>query len=230
MDKLAAHPALWLLITLAVYAAADALFTRFSRPSLLNPVFVTTSVLIGLLVVSGVSYSDYFNSVRFLHLLLGPATVALAIPLYSNLSKVRAMLGPLLLALLAGSLIGMVSALLLAKALGLPAGVMLSLAPKSVTTPIAMALADRLGGYASLAAAGVLLTGVFGAMVAAPVMKFLNIKEDAVKGFALGLSAHGAGTAQAFYISPAAGAFSGLAMGLNGVLTSLLLPLLVLAL
>ncbi len=224
MRDLLLHPALWLTLTLAIYLLGDVLFRKTRGMPLLHPVFTTVMVLIGLLKLSGVSYSQYFESARFIHLLLGPATVALAVPLYANLSRVKQMLGPLCVALAIGGLTGIVSVLLLGKAFGLSPNVLTSFAPKSVTTPIAMALADRLGGNASLAAAGVIATGVLGCMIVDWVMKPLRIKDDAVIGFALGLSAHGTGTARAFQLSPVAGAFAGLGMGLNGVFTSLVLP------
>ncbi len=224
MFALAHHPALWLTLTVAIYLAGDHLFRKSGCMPLLHPVFLSIAILIGLLKITGVSYSQYFESARFIHLLLGPATVALAIPLYANLARVRQMFGPLLIALVVGGLTGIVSALLLGRAFGLSSPVLASFAPKSVTTPIAMALADRLGGNASIAAVAVVVTGVMGAMMVGWVMKPLRIKDDAVVGFALGLSSHGTGTARAFQISPTAGAFSGLAMGLNGVFTSLALP------
>jgi len=224
MFALAHHPALWLTLTIVIYLAGDHLFRKSGCMPLLHPVFLAIAILIGLLKITGVSYSQYFESARFIHLLLGPATVALAIPLYANLARVRQMLGPLLIALVVGGLTGIVSALLLGRAFGLSSTVLASFAPKSVTTPIAMALADRLGGNASIAAVAVVVTGVMGAMMVSWVMKPLRIKDDAVVGFALGLSSHGTGTARAFQISPTAGAFSGLAMGLNGVFTSLVLP------
>ena len=135
------------------------------------------------------------------------------------------MLGPLSVALVVGGTTGIVSALLIGKLFGLSSTVLLSFAPKSVTTPIAMALAEILGGNASVAAVAVVVTGVLGAMMVDYVLKPFKLKDDAVTGFALGLSSHGAGTAYAFQISAEAGAFSGLAMGLNGIFTSIALPL-----
>lgn len=225
MIVLAHHPALWLTLTVAVYLVGDHLFRKSGCMPLLNPMFVAVAAMIGLLKLTGVTYSQYFESAKFIHLLLGPATVALAIPLYANLARVRQMLAPLLITLVVGSVTGIVSVLLLGRVFGLSTTVLRSFAPKSVTTPIAMALAERLGGSASIAAVAVVVTGVFGAMMVGTVMKTLRIKDDVVAGFALGLSSHGAGTARAFQISPTAGAFSGLAMGLNGVFTSLILPL-----
>lgn len=226
MSALLLHPALWLTLTVAVYLLCDALFRKAGGLPLLHPVFTSVVILISLLKLTGISYSQYFESARFIHLLLGPATVALAVPLYANLSRVKQILGPLCIALVVGGLCGIVSVLLLGKAFGLSQNVLVSFAPKSVTTPIAMALADRLGGSASLAAAAVITTGVVGCMIVEWVMKPLRITDPAVIGFALGLSAHGTGTARAFQLSPVSGAFSGLAMGLNGVFTSLVLPFL----
>ena len=220
------HPALWLTLTIAFYLAGDWLFRKTNGMPLLHPVFTTVAILIGLLKLSGISYREYFENARFIHLMLGPATVALAVPLYANLSRVKEMLGPLCIALLVGGLTAIVSVLLLGKAFGLSSAVLTSFAPKSVTTPIAMAIADRMGGNASLAAAAVIATGVMGCMVVDWVMKPLRITNPAVIGFSLGLAAHGTGTARAFQISNIAGALAGLGMGLNGVFTSLILPFL----
>ncbi len=226
MAALLQHPALWLTLTVGIYLLGEWLFRKSNSMPLLHPVFTSVAVLIGLLKLTGIGYAEYFESARFIHLLLGPATVALAVPLYANLSRVKAMLGPLCIALVVGGLTGIVSVLLLGKAFGLSSPVLTSFAPKSVTTPIAMAIADRLGGNASLAAAAVIATGVMGCMVVEWVMKPLRIKDPAVIGFALGIASHGTGTARAFQISGLAGALAGLGMGLNGVFTSLVLPLL----
>ncbi|MDR3414404.1 MAG: LrgB family protein [Formivibrio sp.] len=227
MSDLLLHPALWLTMTVAVYLLCDGLSRKSGGVPLLNPLFTSVLILIGMLKVTGVTYSQYFASASFIHLLLGPATVALAVPLYTNLSRVKQMLGPLCIALAAGGLTGIFSILLLGKAFGLSQNVLVSFAPKSVTTPIAMALADRLGGNASLAAAAVIVTGVLGCMIVDWVMKPLRINDPEVIGFSLGLSAHGLGTARAFQFSPVAGAFAGLGMGLNGVFTSLVLPFII---
>ena len=224
MQVLISHPAFWLTLTIAAYLIGDWVFRRLGCQPLAHPVFVAVAILIPVLKLSGVSYDQYFEGARFIHFLLGPATVALAIPLYSNLTRVRQMFGPLMVALTIGGATGILSALLIGKLFGLSSSVLLSFAPKSVTTPIAMALAEQLGGNASVAAVAVVVTGVMGAMMVECVLKPLKLKDDAVTGFALGLSSHGAGTAYAFQISAEAGAFSGLAMGLNGVFTSIALP------
>ncbi|UXY16252.1 LrgB family protein [Chitiniphilus purpureus] len=220
------HPGLWLVITAAVYLLADKLHRSLHRLPLLNPVLLTVLALIGLLHATGVPYGDYFARVEAIHLLLGPATVALAVPLYLNLHQVRASLVPLSLALLVGGSVGIASALLLGRLFGLSAASLISFAPKSVTTPVAMALAEHLGGLPALAAGVVILTGMFGAVAGIPLLRWLRVHEPMVQGFALGVAAHGIGTARALQVSETAGAFAGLAMGLNAVLTSILLPLL----
>ncbi|TJZ71034.1 LrgB family protein [Chitiniphilus eburneus] len=222
---LAAYPGLWLVVTGAVFLLADKLFRASRRFPLLNPVLVSILVLIATLRLFNVSYTDYFAGAQMIHLLLGPATVALAMPLYLNLHHVRAWMMPLTIALVVGCVVGIASALALGQLFGLSAATLLSFAPKSVTTPIAMALAGHLGGIPALTANVVILTGVFGAVAGLPLMRLLKVDDAMVQGFALGVAAHGIGTARALQESETAGAFGGLAMGLNAILTSLLLPL-----
>ncbi|WP_157313900.1 LrgB family protein [Chitinibacter sp. GC72] len=228
-QQLSAIPAIWLALTFAVFAVCDALH-RWASPypvpqAILHPVLTSVVLLIAVLFITGVPYAYYFAGVYPIHLLLGPATVALAIPLYANLQRIRELIWPLLIALLIGSLVGMLSALLVGQLLGLSVQSLISVAPKSVTTPIAMALAQHAGGNVSLAAGLVILTGICGAVLAAPLFRLLRIDSEIAQGFALGIAAHGVGTSRALQMSETTGAFAGLAMGLNGVLTSLILSL-----
>lgn len=224
---LSTTPLLGLTITLLAYQLAQALYTRLKGNPLVNPVAVAVLLIIGLLLASNTPYQTYFDGAKFVHFLLGPATVALAVPLYGQLPRLKEMLTPLTLALLAGSLCGIATALGIAWALGASKATMLSLAPKSVTTPIAMGVAEKIGGLPSLTAVLVVMTGVIGAVMARSLLHLLRIKDDdhATFGFAVGVAAHGIGTARAFQLSETAGAFAALAMGLNGVATALLLPL-----
>jgi putative effector of murein hydrolase len=160
------------------------------------------------------------------HFLLGPATVALAIPLFTQLARLKSMLLPLLGALLVGSLTACASAVAIGWALGASVESIRSLAPKSVTTPIAMAVAEKIGGLPSLTAVLVVTTGIVGAVAARYLLNALRIKDHAIRGFSVGVAAHGIGTARAFQVSEEAGAFAALAMCLNGITTALLLPLL----
>ena len=211
--------------TLGAYLAAVKTSQRFGNPPWLNPALLSLTAVAAVLLLFQVPYPDYFRAARPLHFMLGPTTVALAYPLYLQVPRLRALYRPLLLALLAGSVTGIVSAVLIARSLGLSPGIQLALAPKSVTTPIAMGILEKLGGEASLAAVFVVVTGLVGATLTFPLLDLLRVKDPAVRGFAQGLSSHGFGTARAFQLDPRMGAFAGLAMALNGLLTALLVPL-----
>ncbi len=223
---LSASPLLGLTVTLLAYQGAWWLYRRAGFHPLANPVLLAVAALVLLLQLTGTPYPTYFDGAQFVHFLLGPATVALAIPLYTQLPKLRAMAGPLLAALVVGSLTATVSAVAIGKLLGASEASLLSLAPKSVTTPIAMGIAERIGGLPSLTAVLVITTGILGAIGARFIYQALGIADHAVRGFAIGVASHGIGTARAFQVSEQAGAFSGLAMGLNALMTALLVPLL----
>jgi predicted murein hydrolase (TIGR00659 family) len=223
---LSASPLVWLALTLAVYVAAQALQQRAGNHPGANPVLVSVVLLVGVLILTGTPYSRYFDGAQFVHFLLGPATVALAVPLHGQLPRLAALWRPLAIALVAGSLVAALSAYALTGLLGGSQATMLSMAPKSVTTPIAMGIAERLGGLPSLTAVLVILTGILGAVAGGGLVRALGIKDDATLGFALGVASHGIGTARAFQLSERAGAFAALAMGLNGLLTAVALPFL----
>lgn len=225
---LSGNPLLSLLMTLLVFTLAVRINRALGGTPLLHPVTLSIAMLIGLLLLVDMDYATYFEGAQFIHFLLGPATVALAIPLYDHRERVRRVLVPLLIACLTGIVTAVLSTLGVALLLGAQHATLMSLAPRSVTSPIAMGIAEQIGGIPSLAAGLVLLTGSIGCALAPWVFRLLRIKDPAVQGFALGLSAHGFGTAQAFArIGAVAGAFSGLAMGLTGLLTAFLLPLIV---
>ena len=159
-----------------------------------------------------------------MHVLLGPATVALAIPLYTQFRRVRSLLLPISAGLFAGSLTAIVSAVWIADFFGASTATQASLAPKSVTTPIAMGIAEKIGGLPSLTAVMVIFTGVLGAIVGEKLFSLARVSDPAIRGFSLGVASHGIGTARAFQLNEQSGAFAALAMGLNGLLTALLLP------
>jgi predicted murein hydrolase (TIGR00659 family) len=173
------------------------------------------------------SYQRYFAGAQFVHFLLGPATVALALPLVRQLPRLRRAFVPLSCALAAGCVTAIVSAVGIAMLLGATPQLAATLGPKSATSPIAMAVSERLGGIPALTAALVIGTGIFGAVIARWVFDALRIASPAARGFALGLASHGVGTARAFQVSAEMGAFAGLAMGLNGAMTALVAPWLV---
>ncbi|HLN25949.1 MAG TPA: LrgB family protein [Patescibacteria group bacterium] len=224
---LSTTPLLWLTITLLAYQAGDWLFRRTGANPLCNPVLLSVITIVGLLLVSGTDYHTYFSGAQFVHFLLGPATVALAIPLYRQIDAIKKSLLAIIVALLTGSLTAAASAVGIAWALGGSGPLLLSLAPKSVTSPIAMGIAEQIGGLPSLTAAMVVLTGIFGATFGPWLLDRLRVSDQMARGIAMGVAAHGIGTARMIHLNPVAGAFAGLAMGLNGLATAILLPALV---
>lgn len=223
---LSASPLLGLTITLIAYLIAQAIYAKARFNPLANPVLTAAAMLVLLLEVTGTPYATYFEGAQFVHFLLGPATVALALPLYRQWPKLRRSAVPLIGGLVAGSLAAIVSAVGVAALFGASHQTIASLAPKSATTPIAMAVAAETGGIPSLTAVLVICTGIFGAVFARSILNMLRIEETAVRGFALGVASHGIGTARAFQISEEMGAFAGLGMGLNGVFTAFIVPVL----
>lgn len=221
---LSASPLAGLTLTLLAYQAGVWAFERCGRTPLVNPVLIAVLLLIAVLKGAGIDYKRYFEGAQFVHFLLGPATVALAVPLYNQFHQVRRSAPAMLAALLVGSLTAAGSAVALGWLFGASERTLLSLAPKSVTTPIAMGIAEQIGGLPSLTAVMVLFTGISGAMMATPLLRLLRIDDWTIGGFAIGMTAHGIGTARAFQINPIAGSFAGLAMGLNGLVTAAIVP------
>ena len=224
---LSATPLFWLTMTLLAYQIAHWIYRRFGAHPIANPVLIAVVLLLVLLTLTGTPYDTYFSGAQFVHFLLGPATVALAIPLYGQFQRLVGLAGPLLIALVGGSMTAMLSAVFVGHWAGGSLPTLLSLAPKSVTTPIAMGIAERIGGHPSLAAVMVIATGILGAITAQTLFRWLKVKDEAVGGFALGVAAHGIGTARAFQVSETMGAFAALGMGLNGLVTALALPTLI---
>ncbi len=223
---LSATPLFGLTATLAVYVAAAAASARFGHAPWANPVLWSVLALAALLVATSTAYPVYFSGAQFIHFLLGPAVVALAWPLWQRRAELRARFAALLAAALLGGAAASGSAVALGWALGLPADVLASLAPKSVTAPVAMGIATQLGGIPALAAAFAVLTGLVGATTAKLLFDCLGVRHMAVRGFALGTASHGIGAARALQVHSDAGAYAALALGLQVLLAALLLPLL----
>ncbi|MES2832530.1 MAG: LrgB family protein [Pseudomonadota bacterium] len=222
---LSASPLLGLTATLLAYHLAYTLYARSGFNPLANPVAISVAVLVLVLWGTNTPYQAYFDGAQFVHFLLGPATVALAIPLFQQMEKLRRNWLAFLVGALAGSTTAVVTAMGVGRLLGASPATLLSLAPKSVSTPIAMGISEKIGGLPSLTAVLVIATGILGAILARSVLNLMNVSDPGTRGFALGTAAHGIGTARAFQVSEEAGAFAGLAMGISGVLTALLLPL-----
>ncbi len=224
---LSTEPLLWLTCTIVVYVGAEAVALRLGRRALANPVLFSVLIIAPILWLSNTPYETYFEGAQFIHFLLGPATVALAVPLYANLRTVARTAGPILAALVVGSVVAALSAVWLAKAFGLSDQVIVSLSPKSTTAPVALGISEALGGLPTLTAVLVILTGIIGAITVTPLMNALKITDWRARGFAVGVAAHGIGTARAFQVNELAGTFAGIGMALNAILTSLIAPLIV---
>jgi predicted murein hydrolase (TIGR00659 family) len=223
---LSTTPLLHLTLTLAAFSLGATLYEKAGRNPLLNPVLTAVALLVAMLVATGTSYADYFEGAQFVHFLLGPATVCLALPLYRQFNRVRHSALAIGASILTGSLTASVSAVGIAWVLGAGRDTLISLAPKSVTAPVAMGISEQLGGLPSLTAALVIITGIIGATLGPVLLTLLGITDWSARGLAMGTASHGIGTARALQVNEVAGAFSGLAMGLNALATALLLPLL----
>ncbi len=221
---LSASPLTGLTVTLLAYSIGYRLYVYANRNPLLNPVVTAIAVLITFLQVTDISYASYFEGAQFVHFLLGPATVALAVPLYQQCAKIKERLLPLVITLVSGAIVGAGSSVGIAWLLGASRETQLSLAPKSVTTPVAMGISEQIGGLPSLTAVLVVATGIIGAVIGTTLFRLMRIEDEAVKGVAMGIAAHGIGTARAFQVNKEMGAFSGLAMALSAFASAVMLP------
>ena len=224
---LSTEPLLGLTVTLAAYVGATWIYRRANQHPLANPVLIAVVALVALLLATGTDYHDYFEGAQFVHFMLGPATVALAVPLYRQFERIRRSAVAVLAALLAGSATAALSAVFIAWALGASHETLLTLAPRGVTTPVAMGIAEQIGGLPSLTAVLVILTGIWGAVAATWTLDLLRVRDLRVRGLAVGVAAHGIGVARSLQVNELAGAFSSLGMGLNALATAILVPLLV---
>lgn len=195
---LTGDPLLWLSITVTLFWLAKLIYTKLNGLPLLNPVLISIATIVALLLLTDTDYDQYFEGAQFIHFLLGPATVSLAVPLIEQIDTLKRNLVPISIALLVGSLVGILSTIALCMATGIDGSMLMSLLPRSITTPIAMGVADQIGGSPELTVVFVVITGVLGAAFGIPVMGKLMKKDPVSGGFALGITSHGIGTARAF--------------------------------
>ncbi|MFH1805943.1 MAG: LrgB family protein [Pseudomonadota bacterium] len=223
---LSTKPLTGLTLTLVAYSLGFWLYEKSNRNPVCNPVVIAIALIAFLLKATGTPYATYFEGAQFVHFLLGPATVALAVPLFRQLDTLKRALPVIVFGVLFGSLMASASTIVLAWALGAAPDTLASLAPKSVTTPVAMGIAEQIGGIPALTAVCVIATGIVGATMGPMVMNLARLTDWRARGFAMGVAAHGIGTARAFQVNQTAGAFSGLAMGLNTLATAMTIPFL----
>lgn len=220
------QPLLWLFVTLSAYLLAEQVHRYGRQFALLNPVLLSAAVIALVLGLSRTSYTTYFAGAQFIHVLLGPAIVGLAVPVVRHRAALWRARYAVLAAVVCGGLAAALSAVGLGRVFGLSEQLVASLAPKSVTAPIAMGIADQLGGITSVAAVLAVVTGISGAVMVTPLFTRLGFTDWRARGFAVGVTCHGIGTAHAFQVHAIAGTFATIGMALNGLVSSVLLPVL----
>lgn len=216
---------LWLTVTLVVFDMAERISKRSNRHPLCHPVLLSVPVLIGILLATDTPYATFLSGTGFLGFLLGPAVVGLAVPIWQQRALIRRLALPITLSLLAGATSAIVSAVGILSLFGAPREILASIAPRATTTPVAMAMAEQLGGIPALAAVIVLIAGVCGGMTATPLFNAMRLSDYRARGFAVGVSSHGFGAARAFQVDATGGAFASLGMALNALATATLLSI-----
>lgn len=220
-------PLIWLIITLAAFKLGIIIYEKFNKHTLLQPIIIAYVIILSLIVFTNTSFEKYFKSVEIIHFFLGPATVALALPLYRNLKYIKSLFLPIVLTLFIAGFFSVAIAIGFLYIFDAQLPTILSMTTKSITAPIAIITSEQIGAIPSLAVGFVLITGIIGALFGTIVFKIFKVKHDTSKGFALGLVSHGIGTARAIEISEKAAAFGALAMGLSGIFTAVFLPIII---
>ena len=220
-------PLTWLIVTLLSFKIGIIIYEKFNKHTLLQPIIIAYILIMSLIVLTETSFEQYFKSVEIIHFFLGPATVALALPLYNNLKYIKSLFVPIVVTLFVAGVFSILIAVVLLWIFGAELPTILSMTTKSITAPIAIITSEQIGAIPSLAVGFVLITGMIGALLGTIVFKLVKVKYETSKGFALGLVSHGIGTARAIEIGEKAAAFSALAMGLSGIFTAIFLPLII---
>jgi putative effector of murein hydrolase len=224
---LSGSPLLALILTLAAYQAGLMIYERAHRHPLANPVFIAIILVATAITVIGMPYATYFEGAQFVHFLLGTATVSLAVPIYQGMGAMKGRAVALLIALLAGGTTSILTAVGIARLMGADDAIVGGMYAKSVTAPIAMGIAERIGASPTLTAVFAVTTGLLGAVLAPYILNAVGSKPWWQRGFAIGTAAHGLGTSRAFSVNAEAGTYSSLAMGLHGVLGAIVIPLVI---
>jgi len=221
---LSTAPLTGLTITLSAYLLAYTFHQKTNTHPLSNTVLISVILLIIILKLTKTEYSTYFEGAQFINFLLGPVTVALAVQLFRQYEQVKRIFIPIIVSMFIGIFVGTLAVLFIAKLLGADLATQLSLTARSVTAPVAMGIAEKIGGIPSLTAVLAVLTGIIGAVIGTQYLKLLKIDDNSIKGIAIGNSSHGIGTARAFTLNTTMGTFAGLSMALAALMNALLLP------
>jgi len=222
--KLISEPYVLLTITVGIYWLTKYLQNK-TNSVFLNPILITIIVVILILESTGISYSTYHESGKYIEFFLKPSIVALGVPLYLQLGKIKKQVIPIVISQFVGSIVGIVSGVLIASWLGASKDVIISIAPKSVTTPLAMDISSTIGGIPALTAAMVVIVGIFGSVTGFKIMQLFKIKNPISKSLSMGTAGHGLGTAEAMAVSQRFGAYSSMGLILNGLFTAIFTPI-----
>ncbi|RXJ98606.1 murein hydrolase effector protein LrgB [Arcobacter sp. CECT 8986] len=220
-------PLTWLILTMASFKIGIIIYEKTNKNTLLQPIIIAYIIIMSAILLTGTSYEEYFDSVKIIHFFLGPATVALALPLFNNLKYIKSLFIPIAITLVVAGVFSIVIAVGLLWSLDANLETILSMTTKSITAPIAIITSKQIGAIPSLAVGFVIITGIIGALLGTIIFKLVKVKHETSKGFALGLISHGIGTARAIEIGEKAAAFSALAMGLSGMFTAIFLPIVI---
>ena len=227
IQYISSTPLTWLILTLGSFKLGIIIYEKFDKHTLLQPIIISYVIIMSALLITGVSYEEYFKGVEIIHFFLGPATVALALPLFNNLKHIKSLFVPIMITLVVAGVFSILISVGLLWVLDAKLPTILSMTTKSITAPIAIITSEQIGAIPSLAVGFVIITGIIGALLGTGIFKLMKIKHDTSKGFALGVISHGIGTARAIEISEKAAAFAALAMGLSGIFTAVFLPLVI---
>lgn len=218
------QPLIWLTLTLGAWVCANKLFHLSGRLALANPVLISALLICAVLKLSATPYDAYFEGAQFIHFLLGPAIIVLAVPIYQQRQSIWRARYAVLASLIAGAFCTGISAIGLSLLFDFDVQLIAAMTPKSVTAPVAMGIAEKLGGAVSLAAMLAVVTGISGAVMVTPLFNVLGFSDWRARGFALGITSHGIGTAHAFQVHQVAGSFATMGMAMNGLFSALILP------
>ena len=220
-------PLIWLIITLSSFKIGLIIYEKYDKNTLLQPILIAYLLIMSIIFLTNTSYEKYFHSVAIINFFLGTATVSLALPLYKNIKYIKSLVIPIFISLIIAGTFSIVIAVFLLWIFDANILTILSMTTKSVTAPIAIITSEQIGAIPSLSISFIIITGILGSLVGNTIFKIIKIKHDTSKGFALGMISHAIGTARAIEISEKAGAFSALAMGLTGIFTAILLPIII---
>ncbi|WP_282055409.1 LrgB family protein [Maribacter luteus] len=222
--KLISEPYILLTITIGIYWLTKYLQNK-TNSVFLNPILITIIAVITILKAAGISYDTYHEAGKYIEFFLKPSIVALGVPLYLQINKIKKQVIPIVISQLVGAVVGIISGVFIAKWLGASDAVIISIAPKSVTTPLAIDISTSIGGIPSLTASMVVMVGIFGSVAGFKILQLFKVKNPMSKSLSMGTASHGLGTAQAMAISQRFGAYSSMGLILNGLFTALFTPI-----